>query len=141
MKTKKILIVEDNQFYGHLLKTKLERITDAEVLLMENGEEVINITHIHPELVFLDYNLETMNGIDVLKEIKSTYPDIHIVMLSGQEKMKVAIEALKYGATDYLIKGVDDSDEALSRIIKDCERISLEGTKKKGFKNRLSILF
>ncbi|MBN4072724.1 response regulator [Crocinitomix catalasitica] len=121
MNIRKILIVEDNHFYGNLLKTKLEKLSNAKIFFVEKGEEVINITNIQPDLIFLDYRLGNMNGIDVLKEVKSTYPDIHVVMLSGQENITVAVDSMKYGATDYLIKGKDDDDDGLLRILNDCE--------------------
>ncbi|MFM1744416.1 MAG: hypothetical protein RLZZ630_353, partial [Bacteroidota bacterium] len=63
-----------------------------------------------PSIVFLDYNLDSkvrqaMDGIDVLKEIKELDPQIEVVMISGQDKIDVAVNSIKYGAFDYIVKG------------------------------------
>jgi two-component system, OmpR family, response regulator len=71
-----------------------------------------------PDIVFLDYYLNTggnpdaMNGIKVMGEIKSISKNSMVVILSGQDKLQVAIDAIKYGAYDYLSK----SESALLRI-------------------------
>ncbi len=45
-----------------------------------------------------------MNGIDVLKKIKAEQPQIEVVMLSGQDKIQVAVNSMKYNAFDYIVK-------------------------------------
>ena len=61
-----------------------------------------------PDVIFLDYRMEPMDGLDVLRKIKRFNPDIYLVVISGQDDMNVAVNALKYGAFDYIIK--DDND-------------------------------
>ena len=124
MKTKKIFIVDDNFFYCNILKKRLNETCDYEVEIFQSGQDCINNAHKQPDIIFLDYLLGDTDGFEVLKDIKSTYPHIQVVILSGQTKMKVAINALRFGATDYLIKETDDTPERLSQIIRDCERIS-----------------
>jgi DNA-binding NtrC family response regulator len=48
--------------------------------------------------------MEDLTGFEVLKKIKRFNPNIYVVMVSGQENMKTAIDSLKYGAFDYVIK-------------------------------------
>lgn len=124
MKKKKIFIVEDNSFYAHILESILLKIGDFEIEKFESGQACINNAFKQPDIIFLDYYLGDIDGFEVLREVKSTYPDIHIVVLSGQKELKVAIRSLRFGATDYLLKDVDDNEEKLTQIISDCSQIS-----------------
>lgn len=122
MKVRRILIIEDNVFYGNLLKAKIQKYTDAEIIILRNAEDAIQIAHIGPDIIFLDFKLgDLMNGLDILKEVKTMFPRIHIVMVSGQEKMRIAVESFKNGATAYIKKGVDDTNEKIRTILKRCE--------------------
>jgi len=124
MTNKKIFIVDDDKFYTNILEAKLNSIGDCELEKFHTGQECIDNGYKQPNIIFLDHILGDITGFEVLKEIKSTYPNVHIVMLSGQKEMKVAISSLKYGATDYLLKDIDDSERRLSEIIFDCEKIT-----------------
>ncbi|MFB0926159.1 MAG: response regulator, partial [Vicingaceae bacterium] len=72
------------------------------------------------DIVLLEHNLGSMEGIDILKKIKSINPNIQVIILSDQEKIRVAITSLKYGAYDY----VEKNDFALNRIVGLIKRIS-----------------
>lgn len=124
MTTKSIFIIDDDKFYTNILEEKLSNIGDFKIKKFHSGQACIDNVHEQPDIIFLDHLLGDTTGFEVLKEIKSTYPDIHIVILSGQKEMKVAIESLRYGATDYLLKNNDDHKNKLTQIIKDCELIS-----------------
>ena len=63
-----------------------------------------------PGIVFLDFylnsvNKEAMDGMEVLREIKLLSPETDVVMLSGQDKIDVAVKTMQYGAFDYIVKG------------------------------------
>ena len=60
-----------------------------------------------------------MNGIEVLKKIKKINPSIEVIMLSAQERMKVAVNSIQFGAFDYVIK----TDLAMRRIVDLVNRI------------------
>ncbi len=73
------------------------------------GELCIDHLFINPEMIILDYHLDdidktAMNGIQTLDKIKSINSDISVVMLSAQDKIKVAIDCMHHGATDYVVK-------------------------------------
>jgi two-component system OmpR family response regulator len=66
--------------------------------------------HLRPEIIVLDYHLsahkrDAQNGVDILKKIKEGYPETQVIMLSGQDTLQVAIDSMKYGAYDYIVKG------------------------------------
>lgn len=108
----KIFIVEDNVFYSELINSRLEEKGYTNVQLYHSGEDCVDNLYQNPEIVILDYDLGKMNGLDVLKEIKSVNPNIQIVFLSGQENISVAVDSLKYGAYDY----VEKNNHSLGRI-------------------------
>ena len=56
-------------------------------------------------MVFLDYQMDHMDGIEVLKKIKSYYPGIGVIFCTAHEDLAVAVEAMEYGSYDYLLKG------------------------------------
>jgi polysaccharide export outer membrane protein len=60
--------------------------------------------------------MDTLNGFEVLNKIKRFDPNINVVMVSGQEDLQIALNALKYGAFDYIIKG-DQEIEKMESVI------------------------
>ena len=86
-----IFLVDDDPFFLNLCEQYLHNLGLNELLFQ-------------PGLIFLDYNLDSLNGIETLKKIKRFNPNFLVVFISGQEKIDVAVNALKYGAFDYLLK-------------------------------------
>jgi len=119
-KLPKIFIVEDNAFYAMLLKNKIFKNKLGKVESFSSGESFMDNLFKMPDIVLLDHNLGSMQGVDILKKIKSINPNIQVILLSGQEKMRVAITSLKYGAYDY----VEKNDAAFNRIVSLIKRIS-----------------
>lgn len=108
----RIFVVEDNDFFAQLIKHKLETNDQNEVTLFNNGEDFKAALYLNPDIVVLDYNLPNTNGIDVLKEIKNFNDQIKTILLSGQEKVDVVLEAFEFGAEEYIKK----DDNALTML-------------------------
>ncbi len=114
-----MFLVEDEEMQLMALKHYLEQKFESKLIISTflSGEACLeNITQ-KPDIVVLDYNLDKNNsmafdGIQVLKAIKKYRAGIEVIMLSGQEKMEIAVETMKYGAFDYVIK----SDSAYMRL-------------------------
>lgn len=119
-KLPKIFIVEDNAFYASLLENEIVENRLGEVESFSSGESFMENLFKMPDIVLLDHNLGSMEGVDILKKIKSINPNIQVILLSGQEKMCVAINSLKYGAYDY----VEKNDLSFNRIKALIKRIS-----------------
>ena len=115
----KIYIVEDDPFYANLVRHVLTENGQNNIELYQSGEECLKNLHNTPDVIVLDHDLGQMNGLDVLKKIKSRNPDIFVICLSSQEKATVVSEALLFGAYEYLEK----SDGSLERLISLIERI------------------
>ncbi len=111
-KSPKIFIVEDDAFYANLLKNEIVKNRLGKVESFSTGEAFMDNLFKMPDIVLLDHNLGSMEGVDILKKIKSINPNIQVILLSAQEKMRIAITSLKYGAYDY----VEKNDFAFDRI-------------------------
>ena len=120
LKSPKIFIVEDDPFYQETIRNELLVSDYVFVEAYSNGQECIDNLNLNPDIILLDYNLgEDMNGIEVLKKIKKINPSIEVIMLSAQERMKVAVNSIQFGAFDYVIK----TDLAMRRIVDLVNRI------------------
>ena len=116
----KIFVVEDNIVYLNLLKKYLLSIGCEDVSTYENGAACLEDLHLKPNVIFLDYYMDSLNGGEVLNKIKRFDPNIFVVMISGQEEVQTAVDFLKNGGFDYLKKGEDDMknvEDVLNKII------------------------
>jgi len=107
---KKIFIVDDDPVLAEMLKDHLTKMTNYEVSVYENGEECLEHINEKPGIIFLDFYLnsikkDAMDGLEVLQEIKKVDPEADVVILSGQDKIEVAVKTMQYGAFDYIVKG------------------------------------
>jgi DNA-binding NtrC family response regulator len=104
---KKIFLVDDDVFHLNMMEQILIGAGYDNVQLFENGVSCLDQLHEHPDIIFVDYNMDVFTGFEVLRKIKRYDPNIFVVMVSAQEDIKTAVNALKYGAFDYLEKNTD----------------------------------
>lgn len=120
----KILIVEDEKGMRDLLY-RVFRKEGYEVYLAEDGEQGYeSAKELAPDVIIADLDMPVMNGIEMIKKIKSFDPDATIIIITAYASLESAIEALKLGAYDYIIKPFQ-IDEIKIAISKAFERISL----------------
>jgi DNA-binding NtrC family response regulator len=100
----KFFIVDDDAFCANVYEQFLKNIGYYDITYYSNGNDCIDNLDKKPDIIFLDHNMEGMKGFEVLKKIKRYNPNIYVVMISGQENIETAVDALKYGVFDYLIK-------------------------------------
>jgi DNA-binding NtrC family response regulator len=100
----KIFLVDDEPYCHDLYGQYLQNLGYVNVQHFGKSAECLDQLTLQPDLIFLDYNMDNLNGIDVLKKIKRFDPNILIVFLSGQQEIAIAVNALKYGALDYIRK-------------------------------------
>lgn len=106
--TLKIFIVDDDMFCRELYQKHLRNIGIDDISAFESGEECLKHLYIKPDVIFIDYNMIPYNGIELMKRIRAINPDIQLLLISGQKDIKVAVQALRNGAFDYIIKGDKD---------------------------------
>jgi len=100
----KILIVDDDPDISKLLKKFLEK-NQFETFCVDRGDAAIKHIKKHKiDLVLCDYRLPDTAGIDLLKEIKAFNREIEVIMITGYSDVRVAVNALKLGALDYVTK-------------------------------------
>lgn len=100
-----ILIVEDDQVLGGLLESYLAKIGSHVVKQVEKGKEAIElIKKAQFDCAFVDLNLPDISGIEVLEVIKNKDPATPVIMMSGNFSMAASIQAMKFGASDFLAK-------------------------------------
>jgi DNA-binding NtrC family response regulator len=115
MNAMKIMLVDDEERF---LKTTRKLIEKKGVAIttapggVEALEKLRTERDIH--VVILDVKMPGMDGIETLREIKSQFPLVEVIMLTGHGTVESAVEGLKSGATDYLTKPTD-IDELLSK--------------------------
>lgn len=102
----KIYTVDDEEYYMNLVKANLEKMGYIDIKTFTNGEEcLIEVVKETPDCIILDYLIkEGMNGDEILKRLKLNYPDVEVIILSGQEDVEVATNIIRQGATDYVVK-------------------------------------
>ena len=126
MKTLKIFIAEDDVWYSEILRYHLELNPDYEVKTFESGKKLKAALHEKPDVITLDYTLPDANGKDLLTFIKKTHPETEVVMISGQEDISTAVELLKHGAYDYLVKDDDTKDRIWKTVQNIRENVGLK---------------
>jgi two-component system OmpR family response regulator len=112
-----IFLVDDEPIQNEMLKDYLSERFDYRIKTYESGEDAMKDMHLNPEIIVLDFHLNAhlpnaQNGVEVLKKLKDNFPHTQVVMLSGQDKLDVAVDSMKHGAYDYVIKG----ETAFSRM-------------------------
>lgn len=115
-----IYVVEDNKVYNKLITEYLAKQNFINVKAFFSGEECVDAIQKgeKPDIIIQDYFLEKMNGIDVLLNVKKISPDSEFIFLTGNESMEVAVNTIKFGAYDYIIKDKVTLDKVVDRIQK-----------------------
>jgi PAS domain S-box-containing protein len=100
-----ILLVDDNPDDRILVLRELKRTFEHLVIEEVTGEKsFLKALESDPELVITDYQLRWTDGLEVLRRIKSRWPDCPVVMFTGTGSEEIAVEAMKAGVDDYVLK-------------------------------------
>ncbi len=104
----KVLVVDDTVLYRKILKDVITEIDSTEVIgTAPNGDIALKKIEIDkPDLVLLDVEMPVKDGLETLQEIKSKYPEIGVIMISGvnERQANITMEALSKGAIDFIPK-------------------------------------
>ena len=105
-----IFIVEDDPWYGQLLHYHLSLNPDDNVHLWTSGQECLANMHLRPDVVTIDFSLPDISGDKLLLRLKERWPEVPVVIISAQNKIATAVQLLKMGAADYLVKDDNTKD-------------------------------
>ncbi len=131
LKACSLLIIDDNPddrvMYRRYLNSRNDvRVTFHEV---ETGTEGIDaFRELRPDCVLLDFNLPDMTGLEILKELSGTIESegVPVIMLTGHGNENIAVEAMKLGAQDYLIKGNITADSLRLALQNTIDKVALK---------------
>jgi DNA-binding NtrC family response regulator len=102
-----VLIVDDEKDFVEMLSLRLNEMGET-VMAVYNGQDCLDtLGENEIDVVVLDIKMPGMDGIEVLQEIKRRFPIIEVVMLTGHGSAESAVEGMKLGAFDYLLKPAD----------------------------------
>lgn len=103
-----VMLVDDEAPFVETMAKRLEK-RDLNVISAFSGQEALEILDYQQnvDVVILDVKMPGMDGIETLKKMKSAYPLIEVVMLTAHATVESAIEGMRFGAFDYLMKPCD----------------------------------
>ena len=117
----KVFLVDHDLITLNKYRQGLENIGYKDIHLFLNGVICINNLHLKPFIIFLNHPIDESSGFDVLKKIRQHYPNIYVVIMSNQENVNLAVDVVRNGAFDYIVKG----DNEISKMSQVIERIFL----------------
>ena len=111
----RVLLVDDEKDFLEVLIRRLSK-RDVNVEGVSSGEEALQFLQVRPiDVAVLDVKMPGMDGLMVLREIKKLNSLIEVIMLTGHASLEVAVEGMRSGAFDYLMKPAE-IDELLYKI-------------------------
>ncbi|MDY6972812.1 MAG: response regulator [Thermodesulfobacteriota bacterium] len=120
MKTR-VLIVDDEEEFVQALSERLT-MRDYDVTTSLRGEDAVEkVRDYNFDVVVLDVSMPGMNGVETLREVKKLKPLTEVIMLTGHATVDSAIDGMKLGALDYLIKPCE-TEELITKINKAHDR-------------------
>jgi len=121
-----IFIVEDDPWYGEILDYHLSLNPDYKVTRFESGKACLEKMHLQPNLITIDFSLPDTTGDKLFKRIQEINPQIPVIIISSQENITVAVDLLKMGVKDYLVKDDTTKDLLWNSIIRIRENQTLK---------------
>ena len=119
-----LFIVDDDALFLKSLEIDFAQNTQFVIKTFATGELCLENVAQNPDIIILDYNLDgivknAINGLETLDRIKTTNPQIPVIMLSSQDSIEVAVNCMKHQAFDYIVK----SETAFIRLQKAIDTI------------------
>lgn len=115
------LLLVDDEKVNLVLTAQIFRNRGYRVLTASNATEALDLVkNEQPEVVLLDYFMPGKDGFSTLKDIKSNFPDIYVVILTGKGSEEIAVALMKAGASDYVLKPFVNQDlvERVEKVLK-----------------------
>ena len=118
----KVIIAEDSFSDRELLKRFLQADQFENLADVPSGEGVLDYfkySSVLPDILFLDYQMEPKNALETIREIRPTYPEMMIVVVTGNVNKEVVAELVKFKINSYILKPISKSiiDQKLIQIL------------------------
>ena len=142
MNTKKVLIADDEARICNLIKVLIDwQELGFDICgLVQNGNDALLLCEKYqPDILITDIRMPDLNGLELIKAVKSLLPNIQVIIITGYSQFEYAHQALRYGVVDYLLKPVKKNEliAALRKSIETSEQI--EKDKGNSFSGQLSV--
>lgn len=128
-----IFIIEDSIVYKDLIVGYLKSNNYSNVKQYKNGDECLKDLQLKPDLIILDYVSTGMNGLELMRKVQNDHPEVDFIFMSGQNDVEVAVQIMKLGAADYIIKN-DQAPKKLVKSIKSLVTSTKRQNQSRGFK-------
>ncbi len=106
----RILVVDDEKDFVQMLSLRLKEEGEKPTPAYSGKECLEILKNEEIDVVILDIKMPGMDGIETLREVKRRFPLVEVVMLTGHGTIETAVEGMKLGASDYLLKPADFED-------------------------------
>lgn len=119
LKNPLIYLVDDDPGMRKMIEAYLRQNRLSNIKSFPSGEEMLQeLPKLKPGLVVQDFELgyNKLNGLEIFKKAKEIFPDINFIFLSGQTSINAAVEIIKSGAFDYVVKDDTAKENLLNRI-------------------------
>jgi DNA-binding NtrC family response regulator len=111
MESMKILVVDDEALIRDIIKKGLSQMGGYSVEVAQNGKEAIEkLEKDIFDLVLTDIKMPEMDGLELLKNIKGTRPEVMVILMTAYGSIETAVEAMRIGANDYITKPINFDD-------------------------------
>jgi two-component system OmpR family response regulator len=139
-----VFLVDDEPIQNEMLKDYLNERFTYNIKTYSTGEAMLQEMNHNPEIIVLDYHLSAAdrnakNGVQILKTLKEEHPEAQVIILSGQDKIDVAVDSIKYGAYDYVVKG-ETAFSRIENLINNISELHKVKTINRGYKNTIALL-
>lgn len=104
MNQPRIFIIEDDAIVASVIRQTLLKEDRYEVKHFVTAEECMNCMSERPDIVIIDYNLPGMDGLTLMRNMKSLHPSALVIVCSGQENVEVVVDCYRNGAQEYILK-------------------------------------
>ncbi len=119
MESYNIFIVEDDPWYGEILEYHLSLNPEYIITRFTTGKDCLANLYKQPDLITLDFSLTDFTGDKLYKKIREVNDSVPVIIISGQEDISTAVNLLKMGVSDYIIKDDNTKDLLWNVIIKE----------------------
>jgi DNA-binding NtrC family response regulator len=106
----KVLLVDDEKDFVEMLSLRLKEAGEKVTPAYSGKECLETLEKTEIDVVILDIKMPGMDGIETLREIRKRFPLVEVIMLTGHGTIETAVEGMKVGAFDYLLKPADFDD-------------------------------
>lgn len=121
-----IFVVEDNPVFGKMISHYLSLNEEYNVSLYKNGKDCLRHFHKKPDIVCVDLGLPDIPGETLILKLREVNPTLPVIVISGQDKISVAVELLHSGIEDYIEKNSNSIERLWNSLIKIREKLELK---------------